>query len=222
MLAGQRRISTAFIKTPLVGRVTVSANGIAGDEHVYKGHGGPDMALLAYPFEHYAYWRAAGLHLPDAAAMAENLTVEGVVETEVMLGDIFEIGTARVQVTQPRQPCSKIASRYGRKDLAMLAQNTGFTGYLLRVLAPGEIEAGDEVHLVERADHGVTVAEAGRVVNVDRNDIDAARRILAIDTIGAGLRRLLDERVASGEQVGIDSARLFADDIAQSDHSGQQ
>lgn len=160
MVSGQRRISTAFVKTQVEGRVALSLTGLDGDEHVYEGHGGPDMALLAYPVEHYQYWRSIGLHLPEAGAMAENLTVSGLVETDVMIGDVFEVGTARVQVTQPRRPCSKIAARYGRSDLTVLAQDTGFTGYLLRVLVPGEIGAGDEVRLVERGEDGVTVAEA--------------------------------------------------------------
>ena len=209
LLAGTRRVKTAFVKTPVTGRVGVSAAGIAGDEHVYEGHGGPDMALLAYPIEHYAYWRSLGLALPEFAAMAENLTVSGLVETDVMIGDVFEIGTARVQVTQPRQPCSKIAARYGRKDLAVLAQDTGFTGYLLRVLQPGEVGAGDEIRLVGRGDHGVTVAEAGHVVNVDLNDLEAARRVLAVADLGTSIRRTLEARLASAEPVGLDTDRLF-------------
>ncbi|MEN9505377.1 MAG: hypothetical protein RI958_1303 [Actinomycetota bacterium] len=209
LLSGRRRVSTAFVKTQVDGRVAVSVAGVIGDEHVYEGHGGPDMALLAYPVEHYEYWRSIGLHLPEAAAMAENLTVAGLVETDVQIGDVFEVGTTRVQVTQPRRPCSKIAARYGRHDLAVLAQDTGFTGYLLRVLVPGEIGAGDEIRLVERADHGVTVAEAGRIVNVERNDLDGARRVLAVTALGSDVRRTLMARVESGERVGIDAARLF-------------
>ena len=71
-----------------------------GDEHVYEDHGGPDMALLAYPHEHYADWRSVGLTLPDAGAFGENLTVTGLPETAVHLGDTFAVGTAVVQVAQ--------------------------------------------------------------------------------------------------------------------------
>jgi MOSC domain-containing protein YiiM len=209
---GRRAVETAFVKTPLVGRVAVSTFGIAADEHVYEDHGGPDMALLAYPIEHYDHWRRSGIDLPDAAAMAENLTVEGLLETDVMLGDVFTVGSARVQITQPRSPCFKIAARYGRKDLPVQVQDTGFTGYLLRVLREGEIGAGDEMVLVERAGHGVTVAEAGRIANVDRNDLDGARRVLTVEALGSSVRRKLAARVASAEQLGLDTERLFLDD----------
>ena len=184
-----------------------------GDEHVYEDHGGPDMALLAYPYEHYAHWRSVGLTLPDAGALGENLTVTGLPETAVHLGDTFAVGTAVVQVAQPRTPCYKLAARFGRKDMPVMVQDTGFTGYLLRVLEEGTIGAGDEMRLVDREPHGVTVAVAGRVVNVDRNDLDTARRVLAVASLGSSVRRKLEGRVRAGDRVGVDTERLFlADD----------
>jgi len=211
---GSRRLETAFVKSQVPGRVQLSVSGIAGDEHVYEDHGGPDMALLAYSAEHYAFWRAQGVAVPDAGAMAENLTVAGLVETDVWLGDVFAVGTAVVQVTQPRSPCYKIAARYGRKDLPVLVQDTGFTGYLLRVLREGDIGAGDAVTLLDRQDHGVSVAAAGRVLNVDRNDVEGARRVLAVDALGSSARRKLQARVDSAERVGLDTDRLFLDDVS--------
>lgn len=207
--SGERTIRTGFVKEPLPGRVWVSTLGIEGDEHVYHDHGGPDMALLVYPAEHYDYWRAMGLVLPSAGAMAENLTVSGWPETEVLVGDEFAIGSTVVQVTQPRSPCSKIAARFGRRDLPVLVQETGFTGYLLRVLMPGDIGVGDEMRLLRRSPHGISVAEAGRIVNVDRNDLEGARRVVAIDALGSSVRRKLLARLASDERLGLDTARLF-------------
>lgn len=210
---GRRTVETAFVKHPLAGRVAVGRLGIDGDEHVYDDHGGPDMALLVYSHDHYPYWRSLGLDLPEAAAFGENLTVTGLVETDVHLGDVFRVGTAVVEVCQPRSPCYKIAARYGRRDLPVLVQDTGFIGYLLRVLVDGDVGAGDEMVLVERRPHGVTVAEAGRVVNVDRNDVAGARRVLAVEALGSSVRRKLAARVASAERVGLDAERLFlADD----------
>lgn len=210
--SGRRSTRTAFLKSPIDGPVEVGVLGIATDEHVYEDHGGPDMALLAYPVEHYAHWRSIGLALPDVGAMAENLTVGGLVETDVHIGDVFDVGTAQVQVCQPRTPCYKLAIRFGRRDLPVMIQDTGYTGYLLRVLRPGAITAGDTMRLVERGDHGVTVADAGRVVNVDRNDLDAARRVLAVDALGASVRRTLRQRVESSQQLGLDLDRLFGDE----------
>ena len=206
---GRRTITTAFVKEPVEGGVALGMLGFPGDEHVYEDHGGPEMAALVYPREHYAYWRDLGLDLPDAGALGENLTVTGLVETDVHLGDVFAIGTSVVQVSQPRSPCYKIAARYGRKDLPVRVQDSGFTGYLLRVLQEGEIAAGDEMLLTERESHGVTVAEAGRIANVDRNDVDGARRVLEVESLGMSVRRKLEARVAAADDVGLDTDRLF-------------
>jgi len=209
---GTREVTTAFVKSPLSGPVDVGVLGIGGDEHVYEHHGGPDMALLAYPFEHYDHWRACGLDLPPVAAMAENLTTTGLVETEVAIGDVFTIGTATVQVTQPRSPCHKLAARFGRRSLPVEMQTTGYTGFLLRVLEPGQITAGDAVVAGgNTADDVVTIAEAGRILNVDRHDVEGARRLLAIAELGSATRRTLTARVDAGGQHGEDADRLYSD-----------
>lgn len=208
---GRRTMRTAFLKAPIDGSVEVGPLGIATDEHVYEDHGGPDMALLAYSIDHYPHWRSVGLDLPPVGAFGENLTVTGLVETEVHLGDVFAVGSAVVQVCQPRTPCYKLAARYGRRDLSVLVQDTGYTGYLLRVVTPGAVTAGDAMTLVERDPHGVSVADAGRIVNVDRNDHEGARRVLAVDALGASVRRVLRQRVDAGTQLGLDFDRLYGD-----------
>ncbi len=203
---GPRPVRSAMVKAPVPGSVPLGPLGLPGDEHVYEHHGGPDMALLVYSHDHFAFWRGHGLDLPDAGAFGENLTVDGLVEDDVWLGDTFSVGTAVVQVSQPRTPCYKLAARHGRQDLGILMQDSGRTGYLMRVLEPGLLEAGDEVRLVAREDHGVTVADAGRIVNVDRRDLDGARRVLAVASLGAAVRRTLLAR--------LDGARAAADDDA--------
>ena len=206
---GRRSIETAFVKTPVEGSLRVGELGFPGDEHVYEDHGGPDMAALVYPFEHYSYWRERGLDLPAAGAFGENLTVTGLVETDVHLGDVFEVGRSVVQVAQPRAPCYKIGARFGDRRLPVTAQNEGLIGYLLRVLVEGDVGAGDSMRLIDRGSHGVTVAEAGRVANVDRNDLEAAARVLAVDALGSSTRRKLTARVASQVEAGLDVDRLF-------------
>lgn len=206
---GRRQIESAYVKRPVDGRVPLDRLGFSGDEHVSDDHGGPDMAVLVYPHEHYSYWRILGIDLPDAGAFAENLTVTGLVEDYVHLGDVFEVGTSVVQITQPRLPCYRIAARYGRKHLAVQAQDAGFIGYLLRVLAEGEVGGGDTMRLVDCEPHGVTVAEAGRIASIDRNDLEGARRVLqVVGALGSSMRRKLEARVAEVDSVGLDVDRL--------------
>ena len=209
---GHREIESAFVKAPISGPVHLSRLGLPGDEHVYEHHGGPDMALLAYPIEHYAHWRSLGLDLPEAGAMAENLTVAGLIETELCIGDVLACGEARVQISQPRSPCFKLAARFSRRSLPQEIQSTGYTGFLLRVLAEGSIEAGDEVTLIERTEPSMTVARAGHILNVARDDLDGARELLDVEALGSVTRRTLEARVAAGGLSGEDTARLYLDD----------
>ncbi len=95
-----------------------------------------------------------------APAFGENITSAGVAEEDTLIGDVWRIGTALVQVAQPRSPCFKVAARLAIPDLVMRARRTRFTGLHLRVLEPGELAAGDAIELVERAAHGITVADA--------------------------------------------------------------
>jgi MOSC domain-containing protein YiiM len=215
LAGGRRPIPSAFIKGPVTGRVSLGPFGLLGDEHVYEDHGGPDMALLAYPREHYNHWRSLGLDLPAAAAMGENLTTEGLLETDVHLGDIFGLGSAVVQACQTRSPCFKLAARFGRKDMAVMMQDTGYTGYLLRVLIPGEIEAGDTMTLLGRDDdHEVSINEAGQIMNINRNDLIGAQRLLAIPALGSSTRRMMATRVHKGlaNPTGLHVERLFEPD----------
>ena len=195
--SSSRTIASAFVKRSVSGPARIGSLGVEGDEHVYEDHGGRDGAVLVYSSDHYPFWRDLGIDLPEVGAFAENLTVRGLTEAEVHIGDTFEVGSCVVQVTQPRAPCYKIAARYGRKDISIVVQETGFTGYLLRVLSEGEVAAGDEMQLVERdTSHAITVAAAGRIVNVDRNDNE-------------GARRLLEARIARSERLGLDLDRLY-------------
>ena len=129
-------VETAIAKSPVPGRVRAGTLGLPGDEQVFPSHGGPDRALCVYPREHYAHWSAT-----VSPAFGENITSEGVLEDATVIGEVWRIGTALVQVTQPRSPCAKAAARLGIPDLVMRARRARFTGLHLRVLEPGEVGA---------------------------------------------------------------------------------
>lgn len=114
-------------------------------------HGGVDKACYFYSADHYEYWQKLypGLEMPWGF-FGENLTVEGLHEAEINIGDIFKIGEAVVQVTQPRQPCFKMEFRF--KDYKIVRQfiDSGFSGVYVRVLTNGNVKAGDSMQLIER------------------------------------------------------------------------
>ena len=148
-------VPTAIAKLPVTGRVRVGHDGVPGDEQVFHSHGGPDRAVCVYPSEHYERW-GARVH----PAFGENLTSQGVLETATRIGDVWRIGGALLQVSQPRSPCAKVAARLGVPGLVVQARRSRSTGLHLRVLEPGELGAGDAIELVEPATHAITVADA--------------------------------------------------------------
>ncbi|WP_245579864.1 MOSC domain-containing protein [Brevibacterium album] len=189
-----REIATGAHKLPHEGPVRVGTLGLAGDEQGNtKVHGGPDKAICCYPGEHYAAWAAEGREL-GADGFFENLTLCGLREEDVHMGDVFAVGSVRAQVTQPRRPCATVSARWGDRLLPSLMQETGRCGFYLRVLEPGAIAAGDAMVLDARLPGSASVAEVNRVMNVDRLDRAGIERLLASPELPARWRRDLERR----------------------------
>jgi MOSC domain-containing protein YiiM len=183
-------VSTAIAKRPVEGRALAGFDGLAGDEQVSPGHGGPDRALCLYPREHYAFWPAR-----VQPAFGENITSAGVLERETLIGEVWRVGGALVQVSQPRSPCFRVAARLAIPDLVMRARRTGFTGLHLRVLEPGEIGRGDALERVDRPAHGVTVADAVRA-RFGALDRDLVAALLAVPELAEEWRAKTAPRLA--------------------------
>ena len=177
-------IETAIVKTPVAGKVEVGVRGLVGDEQAgVPIHGGPEKAICCYPAEHRARWEPLLGKPLKPGGFGENLTLSGIVESDVCIGDIFEIGSARVQVTQPRAPCFKLAARWGVKDLPALMAAEGISGWYLRVVREGSISAGDELRPAGQSSD-VTVAEVMRVTyGSGRDDAAAIRRVIDVDDL---------------------------------------
>ncbi|GKV70159.1 sulfurase [Sporosarcina sp. NCCP-2716] len=163
-----------------------------------KHHGGPDRAVCVYPAEHYLEWNETfGCTLPQAA-FGENLTVAGMTEADVCIGDIYRIGDVRIQVTQGRIPCSTIDQRLGYPVMKAMIE-TGFTGYLCRVLEEGSVPADAEITLEEKDPNGVTVLEANTVYFHRPRDIEGIRRVLDIGPLAEEWRRKFTKLLENAE-----------------------
>jgi MOSC domain-containing protein YiiM len=157
-------VLTSIFKVPVPGPVRVTRRNLEGDEQSdLSAHGGVNKAVCVYPSEHYAFWRAElpGVALPWGA-FGENLTVEGLLEDTVCIGDSFRIGSAEFVVTQPRQPCFKLGIRLDRQDMIKRFVASGRSGFYLSVAHEGEVAAGDSITLISRADAAISVAEVRR------------------------------------------------------------
>ncbi|MCZ8522870.1 MULTISPECIES: MOSC domain-containing protein [Paenibacillus] len=198
---GAQAVETGIGKKPVSGPVRLGWEQLAGDgqgDRVH--HGGPDKAVCVYAAEHYPYWRGQlGQEMPYGA-FGENFTVTGLTEDKVHIGDIFAVGTAKVQITQPRQPCYKLAAKHEVADLVLQVQHTGYTGYYFRVIEEGIVEAGLEIILVERHPLEVTVAEANRLMYRDKRDDAGIRRLLEVDALSESWRSGFEKRLAEASK----------------------
>src|SRR4029077_2394083 len=142
-------------------------------------HGGPNKAAYVYASEHYPYWKR---ELPDMALpwgiFGENLTTEGLDENALRVGDRFRIGSAEVMVTQPRLPCYKLGLRFGRDDMMKRLMASGRLGFYFRVIAEGEMSAGDEGVLLEKARDSPLVSKIPRLYARDKDDLDGLQRMI--------------------------------------------
>jgi MOSC domain-containing protein YiiM len=167
--------TTGFFKVPVSGPVYVSMTNLDGDGQAdLVNHGGLDKAVLAYSADHYPKWRNE-LQLPEMpyGAFGENLTISGLYEELVCIGDTFRIGPVTVQVSQPRQPCWKLARRWRMHELTGLVVRNGRTGWYFRVEEEGAVEAGMPVTLIDRPNPEWTVARANRILHHMKMDLAA-------------------------------------------------
>jgi MOSC domain-containing protein YiiM len=155
---------SAFAKRPREGAVQVLTDGLAPDEQADRRvHGGPEMALHLYPLDHHSFWREQlGDHplLAEPGAFGSNLSVSGLTEDMVHIGDRFRLGSALIEISQPRQPCWKIEHRFGAKGMVASITQTGRCGWYFRVIDMGEVAAGDSL---ERIALGATEWSVARV-----------------------------------------------------------
>nr|WP_251047670.1 MOSC domain-containing protein [Planococcus sp. ISL-110] len=160
-----------------------------------KYHGGPERAVCIYPYEHYEYWNGHfGTQLPRAA-FGENLTVTNMLERDICIGDIFQVGEAVIQVTQGRVPCNTIDRRLEMRPLLKEMVKTGYTGYLCRVLEEGMIRADSTIRLVSKDPQQVSVLYANEINFHRPKDIDGIVKVLEAEALADDWRQFLTKRL---------------------------
>jgi MOSC domain-containing protein YiiM len=151
---GPEGVPSAFVKHAVVGPARVGLLGLDGDAQAdLRVHGGPEKAVYAYSAAHYSPWAREWPELESRfrpGAFGENLTVDGLAEADLCVGDIHGIGTTRLQVCQPRQPCFKLALNFGNSRLPKALVRNGRSGWYYRVLEPGTLQSGDRIELIHR------------------------------------------------------------------------
>ncbi len=189
--------TSGFFKQPVAGSVRVTQLGIVGDGVADRvNHGGPDKAVLAYSADHYPGWSAElGIHPLPFGAFGENLSVGGLTEDGVCVGDVWACGGVQFEVSQPRQPCWKLARRWRVKDLPARVVASGRSGWYLRVLTEGETEAGQSLTLLRRPNPDWTVRRANDVLYSHQDDPAASEALMGVPGLSFSWVEMLRGRV---------------------------
>ncbi len=190
-----REVITAGAKQPVPHAVQRFRN-FDGDRQADQlNHGGFEKAVCVYPFDHYPSWsRQLGRDLRPGA-FSENLTVSGAIETEVCVGDVFRIGEAMVQVSQPRMPCAKLAGKNESKMLPKMIANVGYTGFYMRVLSEGMVAAGDSFDLERAHPERITIADVNSIIYEKSYDVTLIERLAELPEFSEVGRTLFAQRL---------------------------
>ncbi len=195
---GSETVSTGIFKEPVGDRVMVRTTNLDGDEQAdLENHGGIYRAAYAYSIENYGYWRRElGRADFTFGQFGENLTVEGMMEDDVHIGDVFRVGQALVEVTQPRPPCFKLGIKMGMARFPKMLLASGRVGFYLRVLEEGEIGAGEAFELLKSDPERVSVREMSHLLYFDRENLEGAKRALRVTALSPGWRDSFEERLS--------------------------
>lgn len=166
-------------KLPTSEKIYLNALGFEGDGVAdNKNHGGPDKAVCAYCLDHFPFWKKEIGKKLSPGAFGENLSVTGLLETDIHLGDQFKIGDAVIECSQPRQPCYKLNKKFDISDMVHRVQNSGFTGYYFRVIQPGWVQSGMDMALIKEGSGEVSIESANRLMHRDKLNYKKMKQII--------------------------------------------
>ena len=199
-----KTVTTGIFKEPVDGRVMLRALNLDGDGQAdLIGHGGKFRAVYVYSYDNYAYWkRELGRTDFTFGQFGENFTVEGMLDDAIHVGDVFRVGGALVEVTQPRVPCFKLAIRMGLEGFQNILLSSNRIGFYLRVLEEGEVGAGDVIEPVKTDPQGMTVGEVNNLLYFDLGNLEGSRKALRIEALSPGWRGSFEDRLAKAETSG--------------------
>jgi len=204
-----QKVTTGIFKKSIDGRIMLRTLNLDGDKQAdLTVHGGPDKAVYAYPIEHYEFWRKVypDMEMPNGM-FGENFTIEDLMESEVSVGDSFEIGSSKVIATQPRMPCYKLGVKFGRMDVLKKFLASGRSGIYFKVLEEGEVGAGDPIIQIKKDTIRVGITDIVRLYSSDREDIGMMRRAVKVEALPEGWRDYFLEQIRRVEKAQTRSKR---------------
>ena len=184
---GGRPARSAIWKSPVAGRISARGVNLAGDEQADRtAHGGPDKAVYAYAIEDTRWWERTIGRALSYGELGENLTTEGIDVNDALVGERWQIGTVVIEVSEPRVPCWRLGVRMNDKTFPRRFAEALRPGPYLRIVAEGEVGAGDDIRVVERPQHDLTIRDVFRIYTRDRDEV---ARLLTVPTMSESWRR---------------------------------
>ena len=182
-------IGSGIVKTPVEGRVAVRGVNLDGDAQAdWRVHGGPDKAVYAYAREDGDWWAAELDREIPPGMFGENLTTVGVDCSGAVIGERWRIGTVELEVCQPRMPCFKLGMRFGDGRMLRRFAQASRPGVYFRIVTEGELGVGDDIEIVDRPDHGITIAQVSDAFLLDRSLLP---RVLEAPQLAEALREMV-------------------------------
>ncbi|MFN8257456.1 MAG: MOSC domain-containing protein [Bacteroidales bacterium] len=185
-------VQTGIYKKPVMHSIFLGENDVSKDNVIdRKHHGGKDKACYIFSVEHYNYWKKIYPELDwDWGMFGENLTVSGLDEANLFIGDILKVGEAVVQVSQPRQPCFKLGVRFGNQAIVKQFVKYGYSGAYLRIIEKGNVNTGDKLEIIQKQNHQFSVQKIFNLLYTsqmpDKKVID---NILKLDTLAESCKK---------------------------------
>ena len=193
---GGREVRTSIFKSPVSGPVAVRRHNLDGDRQSDRSvHGGEFKAVYAYAADHYDWWKSELGRDLEPANFGENLTIRGLDEASVAIGDVFRVGDAELEAVAPRLPCRKLGLRFGDPHMVRRFAEARRWGIYFRVVKEGAVQAGDSVERIHADPEGATVHDLARVFLFDREDRETIRRLAGHPRIDPVTRHELTERL---------------------------
>src|SRR5262245_52128269 len=182
-----RPVRSSIWKLPVSGRVAARGVNLAGDDQAdRKAHGGPDKVVYAYAIEDARWWEKEIGRALVYGEFGENLTIEGIDANNALVGERWQIGTTLLEVSEPRIPCWRLGVRMNDKLFPRRFTEAMRPGPYFRMVVEGDVGAGDEISVVERPDHDLTIRDVFRIYNRDRDEVE---RLLAVPQMSESWRR---------------------------------
>lgn len=203
-----REWESAIFKTVEEGAVRLTRTGFVGDDVAdKKNHGGPEKAVFAYPVSHYESWQRELDAEIEIGGNGENFAVMHMDESTVCIGDTYKVGSATIQVSQPRRPCWKPARRHNVLDLALRIQKTGRTGWYFRVIEEGQVASGDVFQLISRPHPDWSIEACNEVMYNQQDNIGLNESLASLELLAENWKTTIRKRLSGDE--GNSENRVF-------------